>query len=88
MAQTVQTKRRLENLLGPRPSTWLTDGVKTMLAGLRYITRSLARADPDIKATAYAELGITVTYHQDGRALLESRPRLDRVGDECVGGGT
>lgn len=24
-----------------------------------------------------AELGITVTYHQDGRALLESLPRIE-----------
>ena len=41
-----------------------------------YITRSLARAAPDIKAAAYADLGLTVTYHADGQALLESRPRF------------
>ncbi|MEO5837289.1 MAG: hypothetical protein ABIQ73_20035 [Acidimicrobiales bacterium] len=86
MAETVQDKRRLENLLGVQPTTKLTaDDIKAMLASLRSITRSLAQADPDIKAAAYAELGITVTYHPDGRALLESRPR---VGDDGVGGTT
>ena len=44
--------------------------------------------DPDIKAAAYAELGINVTYHADGRALLESRPRIDGVAGVGVGGGT
>jgi hypothetical protein len=72
-----------------QPSTKLTaDDVKAMLASLRDITRSLAHADPTIKAAAYAELGITVTYHQYGRALLESRPRIDGVADVGVGGAT
>ena len=62
--------------------------VKAMVAGLRDITRSLALADPKIKAAAYAELGITVTYHQEGRALLESRPQPSHVADVRVGGGT
>ena len=89
MAQVVQDKRRLENLLGVESTTKLTaDDVKAMLAGLSDITRSLARADPDIKVAAYAEMGITVTYHADGRALLESRPRITGVGDVGVGGGT
>ncbi len=89
IAQTVQEKRRLENLLGVQPTTKLTaDDLTAMLASLRDITRSLAQADPDIKAAAYAELGITVTYHADGRALLESRPRIDHVGNGGVGGGT
>ena len=53
------------------------------------ITRSLALAvDPDIKAAAYAELGITITHHADGRALLESRPRLNGVRGVGVGGAT
>ncbi len=44
MAETVQDKRRLENLLGLEPTTKLTiDDVKAMIAGLRDITRSLAR---------------------------------------------
>ena len=59
-----------------------------MLASLRDSTRSLAQADPDIKVAAYAELGITITYHADGRALLESRPRIDDVAEAGVGGAT
>lgn len=89
IAETVQEKTRLENLLGLEPTTKLTaDDVKAMLAGLRSITRSLALADPDIKAAAYADLGISVTYHEDGRALLESRPRISGVAGVGVGGGT
>ncbi len=76
-------------LLGVEPTTNLTvDDVKAMLAGLRDITRSLAQANPTIKAAAYAELGITVAYHQAGRALLESRPQPSGVADVRVGGGT
>jgi hypothetical protein len=87
MAETVQDKRRLENLLGLEPTTKLTvDDVKAMIAGLRDITRSLALADPAIKAAAYAELGITVTYHKEGRALLESWPQPSDVADVRVGG--
>jgi hypothetical protein len=89
MAETVQDKRRLENLLGVEPTTKLTvQDVKAMVAGLRDITRALAQANPAIKAAAYAELGITVTYHQEGRALLESRPQPSGVADARVGGGT
>lgn len=89
MAQTIQEKRRIENLLGAQPSTRITvDDVKAMLAGLRDLTRSLGQADATVKAAAYAELGITVTYHADGRALLESRPLIGGVGEDGVGGGT
>ena len=45
----------------------------------------LAGADPADKAAVYEEMGIDVTYHQDGRILVESRPRVVSVG---VGGGT
>ena len=77
----------IENLLGLEPTTKLTaDDVKAMLASLRGITRSLALADPDVKAAAYAELGISITYHADGRALLESRPQIDHVAGVGVGG--
>ena len=87
IAETVEEKTRLENLLGLEPTTTLTaDDVKAMLASLCSITRSLALADPEIKAAAYAELGISVTYHADGRALLESRPRIDGVAGVGVGG--
>ncbi len=57
-----------------------------MLAGLRDLTHSLGQADPRVKAAAYADLGITVTYHADGRALLESRPLIGGVGEDVAGG--
>ncbi|MGI8518721.1 MAG: hypothetical protein ACR2ME_10380 [Acidimicrobiia bacterium] len=44
-------------------------------ASRRDITATLAQADPADKAAAYAEMGIEVTYHHDGRVLIESRPR-------------
>lgn len=49
------------------------------------LTDMLAEADPADKAPVYAEMGIEVTYHADGRDLVESRPG---VVDECVGGAT
>jgi hypothetical protein len=53
-----------------------------LVASLRDITATLAGADPPDKATVYEAMGIDVTYHQDGRILLESRPRVvsDGVG--------
>jgi hypothetical protein len=59
-----------------------------MLASLRSITRSLASADPEVKAATYADLDISVTYHADGRAVLESRPRVDWVAGVGDGGAT
>ena len=56
---------------GPRqqPTTRLTsDDIKGPVASLRDITATLAAADPAEKAKVYAEMGIDVTYHQDGRS--------------------
>ena len=67
-------------------STQLTkDDVKALVASLRDITATLAAADPTDKAAVYEEMGIDVTYHQDGQVLVESRPRVVSDG---VGGGT
>ncbi len=35
-----------------------------------------AAANPTDKAKVYAEMGIDITYHQDGRVVVESRPRV------------
>jgi hypothetical protein len=43
---------------------------------LQDITATLAAADPADKAKVYAEMGIDITYHQDGRVVVESRPRV------------
>jgi hypothetical protein len=45
----------------------------------------LRDTNPADKATVYAELGISMTYHPDGRVLVESRPPCSQV---SVGGGT
>jgi hypothetical protein len=54
------------------------------VASLGDITATLAAADPTDKATVNGEMGIDVTYPQDGRVLVESRPRVVNDG---VGGG-
>jgi hypothetical protein len=54
-----------------------------------HIVATLAGADPADKAAVYRELGISLTYNEDGRVLVEARPRVVevRVGGG-VGGGT
>jgi hypothetical protein len=42
---------------------------------LRDIIDVLADADPDDKAEAYAELGVSLTYHTDGRVAVQALPR-------------
>ena len=79
MAETVQDKRRLENLLGAEPTTKLTvEDVKAMVAGLRDITRSLAQADPKIKAAAYAELVLALDRSDVESAGKASDEHVDR----------
>ncbi len=50
------------------------------MASLQDITAALAAADPADKAKIYAEMGIDITYHQDGRVVVESRPRVVESG--------
>ena len=51
-----------------------------MVASQQDITTTLAAADPADKAKVYAEMGIDITYHQDGRVIVESRPRVVESG--------
>jgi len=77
IAETNQERRRLETLLGRTPTTRLTaDDIKALVASLQDITATLAVADPADKAKVYAEMGIDITYHQDGRVVVESLPRV------------
>jgi len=62
-----------------------TTEVRALIEGLRSTVRALSNADPALKAELYAELGIELVYHSDGRVLVESRPA---VYSERVGGGT
>ncbi len=81
IADTNQERRRLETLLGRKPTTKLTkDDIKALVASLRDITATLAAADPADKAAVYAEMGIDITYHRDGRVVVESRPRVVESG--------
>ncbi|HZD24262.1 MAG TPA: hypothetical protein VE569_12805 [Acidimicrobiia bacterium] len=75
--ETNQERRALEALLGRTSTTRLTgEDIKTLVASLRDITATLAGADPAEKAKVYAEMGIDITYHQDGGVVVESRPRV------------
>ena len=81
IAETNQERRRLEALLGRTPTTKLTaEDIKALVASLQDITAALAAADPADKAKVYAEMGIDITYHQDGRVVVESRPRVVESG--------
>jgi hypothetical protein len=42
---------------------------------LRDIVDVLAEADLEDKADPYAELGVSLTYHTDGRVAVEALPR-------------
>ena len=77
IAETNKERRRLEALLDRTPTTRLNaEGVKALVASLQDITATLTAADPADKAKVYAEMGIDITYHQDGRVVVESRPRV------------
>jgi Rad3-related DNA helicase len=81
IAETNQERRRLEALLGRTSTTKLTaEDIKALVASLQDITGTLAAADPADKARVYAEMGIEITYHQDGRVVVESRPRVVESG--------
>ncbi len=77
IAEVHQERRRLETMLGRTPTSRLTaDDIKALVASLKDITATLAAADPKTKAEVYAEMGIDLTYHPDGRVVVESQPRL------------
>lgn len=68
------------------PAPKLTkDEVRALVASLHDMVAVLRDAHPADKAAVYAELGISMTYHPDGRVLVESRPACSQV---SVGGGT
>jgi hypothetical protein len=43
-----------------------------LVEALRDIVDVLAEADPENKADRYAELGVSLTYHADGRVAVEA----------------
>lgn len=74
----VRTERQaLEAQLGRSVpgGTLTTSQVKALVRHLRSIVAVLADADPIDKAELYGELGVSLTYHRDGRVAVESLPR-------------
>ncbi|MGH9025765.1 MAG: hypothetical protein ACRDWD_06565 [Acidimicrobiia bacterium] len=58
---------------------------RALVEALRDIVDVLAEADPEDKAELYAEFGVSLTYHTDGRVAVQALPRGVQV---RVGGGT
>jgi hypothetical protein len=58
---------------------------RALVDALRDIVDILAEADPADKTELYAELGVSLTYHTDGRVAVQALPRGVQV---RVGGAT
>lgn len=80
-------RKQLETQLGRSiPGPKLTkEQVRVLITHLRGIVDVLADADPADKADLYAEMGVSLSYHPDGRVAVEALPRGR---DVSVGGGT
>jgi site-specific DNA recombinase len=90
MAEVQGERLKAERELGlAQPQGKLTKKqIRALVSSLRDIAAVLATADPKLKAEAYAELGISVTFDPVTRIVAaESRPE-GACTTECVGGGT
>ncbi|MGZ4715681.1 MAG: hypothetical protein ACXWCB_03160, partial [Acidimicrobiales bacterium] len=67
----------------PTPRKHTKNEIKALVRQLKDST--LANADPEDKRAVYDELGVNLTYHQDGRVHVAAGSRVLRDG---VGGGT
>lgn len=87
IAEVERERRRLEAQLGRSVAgDMLTAAqLKSLVRYLKDIVAVLANADPADKAELYSELGVSLTYHADGRVAVEAMPRGV---DVRVGGGT
>jgi hypothetical protein len=72
MAQVQRERRHLEAQLGRKvPGGKLTASqVRALVEALRDIVAILAEADQEDKADLYSELGVSLTYHPEGRATV------------------
>lgn len=59
--------------------------MRTLVEALRDIVSLLADADQADRNDLYQQLGVSLTYHLDGRVAVEALPRGVQV---RVGGGT
>ncbi|MGH9158137.1 MAG: recombinase family protein [Acidimicrobiales bacterium] len=87
IAEVQKERRGLEAQVGRSvPGGALTTAqVRSLVRELRSIVNVLADADPADKAELYAEMGVNLSYHLDGRVTVEALPRGV---DVRVGGGT
>ena len=87
IAETQRERENLERqLAASSPSGEITrNEARALVEAVDDLTRAIADASPADKAILYRELGIELTYHPDGRVLVEARPAW---ANERVGGGT
>ena len=87
IAETQREREDLERQLAElAPSGEITrEEARSIVEGVEDLTRATAEASPKDKAALYRELGIKLTYHPEGRVLVEARPAW---ANERVGGGT
>ncbi len=87
IAEVEAERNRVERELGRKPSSrkHTTAEIRALVAQLKSIVTVLADADPDDKRAIYAELGVNLTYHPDGRIRVGAGAGV--LGG-CVGGGT
>ena len=87
IAEVERERRNIERDLGrkPTPRKHTKNEIKALVRQLKDIVGTLAKADPEDKRAVYDELGVNLTYHQDGRVHVAAGPRVLKDG---VGGGT
>ena len=87
IAEVERERRSIERDLGrkPTPRKRTKNEIKALVRQLKDIVATLANADPEDKRAIYDELGVNLTYHQDGRVHVAAGARVLR---DRVGGGT
>ena len=87
MAKVQRERRDLETQPGRSvPGGKLTTPqARALVEALKDIVTVLAEADQEDKAELYAELGVNLTYHPEGRVTVQKKPRGVEV---RVGGAT
>jgi site-specific DNA recombinase len=87
IAEVERERRSIERDLGrkPTPRKHTKNEIKALVRQLKDIVGTLANADPEDKRAIYDELGVNLTYHQDGRVHVAAGARVLR---DRVGGGT
>ncbi len=77
-------RKRIERELGREPTSGrLTKAeIKTLVRQLIDIVAVLADADPEDRQAIYAELGVSLTFHPDGRTRVGAGAGVLPVGVE------